>query len=192
MDRPLAGLRDAIRGWGTSAEERELHLPCDDLVPNAAVVDRAVDVEAPTEVVFRWLCQLRAAPYSYDWIDNLGRRSPRELTPGLEDLVLGQRFMTVFRLVSFEQDEHVTIASGRRLAVTYRVAPGRLHFRARWPGWRIPGFALGDLIMARRQLLNLAELSEKTATRPARRAPSANGAGRPLPGSRAPSARGRA
>ncbi|MFZ1178196.1 MAG: hypothetical protein WAO15_18365 [Mycobacterium sp.] len=48
--------------------------------------------------MFSWLCQLRVAPNSYDALDNLGRRSPRERNPELVHLQLGQRFMTVFAL----------------------------------------------------------------------------------------------
>jgi hypothetical protein len=177
----------AARGWGTTPDERAAHLPCDELVPRGAVVDRAVDVEASPAATFRWLCQLRAAPYSYDWIDNFGRRSPRRLIEGLDDLREGQRFMTIFKLASFEQDEHITLRS-RRVAVTYRVTPGRLHMRARWSGLP-PGMSLLDLVMSRKQLLTLAELA--AATEPARRAPGASAAGRPPRGSRAPSARGR-
>jgi hypothetical protein len=150
----------AARRWGASDEEVAARLPCDDLVPGGTVVDRAVDTEADRAAVFRWLCQLRRAPYSYDWIDNFGRRSPRELTPGLDDLHPGQRFMTIFRLISFAPDEHITLRS-RRVAVTYRVTPGRLHMRARWRGLP-PGMSLLDLVMSRKQLLTLAELAERT------------------------------
>src|SRR5213594_4371663 len=69
---------------------------------------RAVDVEAPPPILFRWLCQLRVAPYSYDWIDNFGRPSPRELLPGLDAVAVGQRVMTFFELVDFERDRHLT------------------------------------------------------------------------------------
>jgi hypothetical protein len=68
--------------WGSTAAERAASYPCEEFVPGATLsVFRAIDVAAPVPVVFRWLCQLRIAPYSYDLLDNLGRRSPTELTP---------------------------------------------------------------------------------------------------------------
>ena len=86
-------------------------------------------VNAPPALLFRWLCQLRAAPYSYDWLDNLGRQSPRRLTPGLDRLQVGQRIMTVFQLAAFEPDRHITAVLDRPgalfddLAVTYLIVP---------------------------------------------------------------------
>jgi hypothetical protein len=96
--------------WGSTAAERSASYPCEDLVPGADLeLFRAIDISAPVAVVFRWLCQLRVAPYSYDLLDNLGRRSPRELTPGADKLEVGQRIMTIFYLASFEPDHHLTI-----------------------------------------------------------------------------------
>jgi hypothetical protein len=137
-----------------------------------------VDVAAPPQLVFRWLCQLRVAPYSYDLIDNLGRRSPRSLTPGLDALAVGQRFM-IFRLVSFEQGSSITLDSASRLfgrvALTYRISPGsgaasRLVAKlmvAVQPGplglvnrHLLPA---GDLIMMRKQLRTLKALAERDA-----------------------------
>jgi hypothetical protein len=175
-------MRSLPRDWGITAAERSLALPCDGLAPTSwAVYHRAVDVDAPAEVVFRWLCQLRVAPYSYDWIDNLGRRSPRRLIPGLEELEVGQRFMTIFTLVEFEPGRSLTLRmhGGRRVfgdvVVTYAALPdgadrSRLVMRllVRHPG---PGpiarahaalLGWGDLVMARKQLLTLRRLAQET------------------------------
>jgi hypothetical protein len=169
---------EVARTWGTTAEERERSYPCDryvDRIDDAYY--RGVTVHAAPGVVFRWLCQLRVAPYSYDWIDNLGRQSPRTLTPGLERLTVGDRFMAIFRLVEFEVDQHVTLRLGQSvlfpdLAVSYvvvaaSVASARLIMKivARYPagiGGRLQQWLLpwGDLVMARRQLLNLRDLAE--------------------------------
>jgi len=142
-----------------------------------------VDVAASPEVVFRWLCQLRVAPYSHDWVDNLGRRSPRRLVPGLEDLEVGQRFMTIFHLVSFEDGRSITVdstsSSFGRVAVTYSVASAdteqcRLVAKVVFQTPRgLFGRAVrralpaGDLIMMRKQLLTLKALSERDAGQPA-------------------------
>lgn len=175
-------MADNIRdNWGTTEEERAQAFPCDSILADAEACYRGVTVHADAPTVFRWLCQLRAAPYSYDWIDNLGRRSPQTLTPGLDALEVGQRVMSIFKLVSFVIDEHITVRTRGgsekapffgETAVSYTVAPisrneTRLVAKILFKYPRGPlGWAMrlllpwGDLIMMRRQLLNLKRLAE--------------------------------
>ena len=172
-------LRETVDHWGATEEERARPLPGDERLPVAdLVVDRAVSVDAPAPVVFRWLCQIRVAPYSYDKLDNLGRQSPQQLVPGLEQLALGQRFGVIFSIVDFVPGEHIT-AEHRgpvfgHVVLTYAVEegpPARLLMRIRGKlppvgplrGVLARALAAGDLVMARRQLLNLKGLAEETA-----------------------------
>jgi hypothetical protein len=181
---PLTRAGATARTWGSTAEERQLAFACDRFVaePNDALY-RALTVNAPPALLFRWLCQLRTAPYSYDWIDNLGRRSPRRLTPGLDRLRVGQRVMTVFRLAAFEPDRHVTAVLDRPgalfgdLAVSYLIVPEadercRLVVKLAVAYPRTPiGAAMrallpaGDLVMMRKQLLTLRKLAERDAAK---------------------------
>jgi hypothetical protein len=168
------------RNWGATEEERRAPYPADRYLEDPDdVVFRAADVDAPAAVTFRWLCQLRVAPYSYDWIDNFGRQSPRTLTPGLEQLALGQRVMTLFELVDFARDRHLTARSRPSpfgtFVATYAVAPvdarrSRIVVKLimRYPPWPLKtlwrwGLPFGDWVMMRRQLLNLKALAEATA-----------------------------
>ncbi|GLW14806.1 hypothetical protein Stsp01_15490 [Streptomyces sp. NBRC 13847] len=169
------------RVWGATAAEQEAHYPCDGLltVPHEGWI-RAVDVAAPCATAFRWVHQLAVAPYSYDWIDFRGRRSPDRLTPGLAPLEVGQRFL-VFDLVDFATDKHVTgvlpAQPARRhgqMAVSYVVVPHgdgcRLLVKVdsetrRSPVRRLQRrlLAWGDLVMMRKQLLTLKKFAERDA-----------------------------
>lgn len=169
--------------WGTTAAERALLFPCDRYLPEADhVYFRAVSVCAPAPRLFRWLCQMRVAPYSYDWIDNAGRQSPREFIPGLENLETGQRMM-VFELVDFERERHLTglVTSPRlqslygKIAGSYMIVPQSdaccrliVKLRVVHPRkglGRLMRFILpwGDLVMMRKQLLTFKHLAEKQA-----------------------------
>ena len=191
--RSAAGLRRASRrmgerktsvayAWGSTPEERVTPFPCDRHLAGAAeAYFRALEIAAPPPVVFRWLCQLKVAPYSYDWIDNFGRRRPQCLTLGLAELAVGQRFMMFFKLVEFEPDRHLTLLVNLPiatvlfgdLAVSYVVFPragSRLVVKLllRYPRgpvgwaqrWLLPW---GDLLMMRKQLLSLKRLAEAEA-----------------------------
>lgn len=168
--------------WNVSAAEVAASYPCERLVDGPVrALTRGVDIDAPVAVVFRWLCQLRVAPYSYDWIDNRGRRSPRTLTPGLERLARGQQFL-IAEITDFELDRHITgraTAGPERLfgvaASTYQVLPqssgSRLlvrllvHEPQNWrQQLRFRLLAWSDLIMMRKQLLTLKALAEHTAS----------------------------
>lgn len=173
------------RTWGTQPHEPALAFPCDQFIPCPDDdYYRGITIQAQPQVVFRWLCQMRIAPYSYDWIDNLGRQSPRQLTPGLEELAVGQQVLQIFELVDFVRDQHLTL----------RIKPGTLAYRlfgdtavsycvtaneaqscrllvkmiVRYPagisGWLMRRILpRGDLIMMRRQLLNFKTLAEQSA-----------------------------
>ena len=170
--------------WGSTPEERRESYPCDAHLPDADdAYFRAVDVSAPAPVLFRWLCQLKVAPYSYDWLDNFGRMSPRRLTPGADRLAAGQRVMTIFELVDFEEDGHLTVVLDLpraapilgRAAMSYAVSPTsgnssrlvvkiNVSYPAK-PPWSLMRrfLPLGDLVMMRKQLLTLKTLSENQA-----------------------------
>jgi len=169
--------------WGATPQELARHYPCDDESVGGATEAwfRAVDVRAGTASTYRWLCQLRYAPYSYDLLDNGGRRSPRTLTPGAEQLTVGQRMVAIFALASFTEGEHVTLRivtpGGRRVfgdcVITYQVLPAgpersRLVAKLVVPvrhgllnGIARPLFAWGDLVMMHRQLRTLAALAAR-------------------------------
>lgn len=177
-----AEMKSLSHNWGTTSPECRLVFPCDLIMsdPDDSLY-RAVTIHASPATVFRWLCQMRAAPYSYDWIDNGGRQSPPELTAGLELLEVGQDVMRMFALVSFEKDRHLTLRmkphtraarSFGDIAVSYLIVPGERGFcrlvvklvaryspraRGRLMSALLPW---GDLIMMRKQLLNFKRLAE--------------------------------
>lgn len=71
-----------LNNWGSTDLEIASALPGDDLVVDGRRGTRCIDIHAPPEVVFDFLSQMgfgRAGWYSYDWIDNLGRRSADDL-----------------------------------------------------------------------------------------------------------------
>ena len=160
--------------WGVTEAETLRSYPCDDFVAEPTLQAwRGVRVEAPAEAVWPWVAQVRLGPYSYDWIDNCGRRSPRRLV-GLAEPAVGDRFTSVGgravgRIVSVDPGKHLT-ATIMGAVMSYVLLPRqhdvtRLLFKlvtrtARFPGSAL-GLCLGDLVMARRQLLNFKQLAER-------------------------------
>ena len=159
--------------WGVSDAEVSRHYGCDDVVSSPTLEAwRGVSVEADAAHVWARVRQLRIAPYSYDVIDNLGRRSPRELRSVPEPAV-GDPFTRAFgrdqgRVVAVVPGEELTariMGAHMSYAVVPDVADTRLLLKivTRTPRWLSAAISLGDLVMARKQLLTLKELAEADA-----------------------------
>lgn len=157
--------------WGVTDEETGLRFGCDAVVPRPVLEAwRGVTVAAPADRVWTWVAQVRAAPYSYDWVDNRGHRSPRRLL-GLDPPVVGEPFTRsggrpLGRILAVDPGRELTarILGG---VMSYRVrstpdGSTRLLLKVVLDRGRLlaPFVCVGDLVMARRQLLTLKALAE--------------------------------
>jgi hypothetical protein len=158
--------------WGVTDADVARRYPCDDFVPEPVLQAwRGVTIDAAPQRVWPWVTQIRVAPYSYDWIDNVGRRSPQQLCD-LPEPVAGEAFTTAAtgrlgRILSVEPNRQLT---GRIAGVvmSYVLEPEgaatRLLLKLAAANGRLVALPLcvGDLVMARRQLLNLKRLTEQS------------------------------
>jgi hypothetical protein len=144
---------------------------------------RCVWVAAPATLTWVWLGQIRFGPYSYDWIDNRGRRSPdhlqdaRPLRVG-DDVIVG-------RVVDVHGTDTCRVAeirpgdTARRLfdlrSMVYGADVADQNTTWLWGIVALPrrrsvaqrlgheALAWGDLVMMRRQLLTLKHLAQRDA-----------------------------
>lgn len=170
--------------WQTTDDECERFYPCDELLTDFDDdYFRSITVFSAKEILFRWLCQLKVAPYSYDWIDNFGYKSPETLSPEAAFLMTGDSFMTIFELVEWKPNHSITLQlkpNSRseklfgKIVMTYFIATQHLNeqrltikIRIKYP----PGFygflvrqflPFGDWIMMRKQLITLKKYSESS------------------------------
>ena len=174
-----------FENWGSTDEEMKEVLPGDGLVSKPAFsATRSITISAPPTGVFPWVAQLgfgRAGWYSYDLIDNFGRKSANTLHPewaihSVGDVVPGGPIN--FSVSEIDAPNHLVLelSSARRsprltFSMAYVLRPAgestRLISRVR-SGLRAPlGSALlrstlgpGDGVMLRRQLLSIKERAE--------------------------------
>ncbi len=93
----LLCVRPRMLRWGASDEEVRQPYPGADLVPDGArSATMAVTIDAPPAEVWPWLVQMgtdRAGWYSWDRLDNFGRRSADRLHPEWQEIALGDRML---------------------------------------------------------------------------------------------------
>lgn len=79
--------------WGATPAEVARPLPGDELVPRPTFdATRAIAIRATPSEIWPWLVQVgltRAGWYSYDLLDNFGRRSATRIIPELQHLEIG-------------------------------------------------------------------------------------------------------
>ena len=84
-----------MRHWGATHDEIQGTVVGDNLCSASAVTaTRCITLSAPPHEVFPWIRQMgfgRAGWYSYDWIDNLGRKSATRIHPEWQDIHSGSK-----------------------------------------------------------------------------------------------------
>jgi len=173
-----------------SAAERDRKLAGDELIPSPiGVINHAITIHRPPADVWPWLTQMgagRAGWYSYDFIDNGGRRSAERILPEFQSITVGSVFPAlpgakdVFVVAQYEPECSLVLSwrlpdgryqttwafvleqpqpSQTRLLVRGRVASGyRPYGLPQWAAALLGRPA--HFIMQRKQLLNIRDRAE--------------------------------
>lgn len=171
-----------FQNWGATADEISSSVVGDELCADATLsATRCITIDAPPQDVFPWIRQMglgRAGWYSYDWIDNFGRKSAVTVhdewqTVNAGDSIPSGPISFTAAIVSPPHSFVLEIKNGKKstprlhftLAYELRAVPEgtrlvtRMRSRINIPGGRIlENLVLGpgDGIMLRRQLMTLA------------------------------------
>jgi hypothetical protein len=88
-------VRPRLLCWGATDEELRSPYPGADLIPGGKrSATMAVTIDAPPSLVWQWLVQMgvdRAGWYSWDRLDNFGRRSAERVHPEWQQISVGDR-----------------------------------------------------------------------------------------------------
>lgn len=172
-----------VISWGMLPGEESLSFPCDTMPGEFdGTYFRGITIYTEPSIIHQWLTQMRVAPYSYDWINNLGRISPRRLLKDQSELQIGQTMMHIFNVVQFRSPFELTLRVKPRsfgkwlfgdILLSYLVVPGDGHssrllvkihrrFNRDLLGFFMRYFLpWANLIMHRKQLILFKQLSEK-------------------------------
>jgi hypothetical protein len=89
------GVRPRLLRWGATDDEVRRPYPSADLIPGGErSATMAVTIDAPPSRVWPWLVQMgvdRAGWYSWDRLDNFGRRSAEHIHPEWQEISVGDR-----------------------------------------------------------------------------------------------------
>ncbi len=112
----VAVIRPWANRWGASQAEIGASMPYEEMVPHPkAVATRAITIHAAVEQVWPWFAQLgcdRAGWYSYDLLDNGGKKSADRILPEFQNIKVG--------------DPIGMIPGGKMSMPVSRLDPGRL------------------------------------------------------------------
>lgn len=176
-----------LQNWGASVDEVTGAVVGDDIVADARLIaTRSITLTASPDDVFPWLRQMgfkRAGWYSYDWIDNLGRRSATSIDSRWQSVTSGDPIPAgpiAFEATVVDPPRAFVLslarpAVGRRrieFSLAYELRPvpegtrlvTRVRARVNVPAGRlVERFVLGpgDGIMMHKQLRSLAERTHR-------------------------------
>lgn len=136
------------------------------------ITDDFIDLNCSPEKVWPWLAQMgngRAGWYSYDWIDNLGRKSFDYIDPELVKIEKDQKipFATIS---SFEGNRTLTYQFGSRATMSYYIQQTESGCRL-WSRLRVDRagqliqlfLGIGHQIMQKKQFEEIKKRVERTA-----------------------------
>jgi hypothetical protein len=176
----------SLRRVRASSLERDCPLPGDDRIPEpVGCLTHAITIHCSSENLWPWLAQMgagRAGWYSYDSVDNSGRRSAQRVLPEFQNISVGTLFPALpgatdaFLVLAFEPARFLVLGAVPRKSAyaatwafvleelgtdtTRLIVRVRVNADYRFHGLPLAVVKLIHYVMQRKQLLEIAARAE--------------------------------